>query len=395
MKQEDFLKHANQWKNIFLTWFGGTWKSYIINQWMKEQKQLGKKIIVVAPTWVAAINVWWMTINSAFRFYGNFYHKVNRQEIPWDNIDILIIDEISMVSHDLFNYMSKVIRRSRKPITKIPFGWIQVICVWDLAQLPPIVKPLNQEDADRIKKIKEEKWSFNFNTSRAYEEWNFMKIELTEIKRTNDDKLIWLLNEIREWKLESLAKFQLSNYPDDLDENYTHIYFYNKDVDKYNIKKLNMINSPVHTFTWELIWTFDISSSIIPQVLNLKVWARVMVIKNDFDRWLVNGDQWTVTRIYWTDSVSVHIDRHDEEFDFVPEKWINKVYRNWEEIEVWSFTQLPLTLSWAITSHKVQGMTLDKVCFHYTPWISQEAIYVALSRATSYNTLYVKREWKR
>lgn len=120
-----------------------------------------------------------------------------------------------------------------------------------------------------------------------------------------------------------------------------------------------------------------------------------MVIKNDFDRWLVNGDQWTVTRIYWTDSVSVHIDRNDEEFDFVPEKWINKVYRNWEEIEVWSFTQLPLTLSWAITSHKVQGMTLDKVCFHYTPWISQEAIYVALSRATSYNTLYVKREWKR
>lgn len=382
MTQEDFIELANKWLNISLTWIAWSWKTYILNKWKSENSH--KKIITVAPTWIAAINAWWVTIHSAFKLYWDNYHVFKKQDINWDHIDVLIIDEISMVSCDLFDYMSDVIKKHT--FSNKHFGWMQVITVWDLAQLPPIFDMKNEKTAARYKELMRTRWWVTFNFAKAYE-W-FTECNLTEAKRSKDPLLNSLLNRLREWDISALHEFKSEWYSAQFSNKATHIFPYNTQVDNYNHKRLSKIPWKTYKFKWFVKWDFNLNNVLSPIELSLKIWATVMCVKN-LECWLVNWDICEVISI-WQKHIRVKSERLDLEIDLWLETWENIHYDSeWNKEVLWKFIQFPLRLAFALSSHKSQWLTLDKVIFHYNNSLSKELVYVACSRATSYDWIYI------
>lgn len=382
MTQEDFVILANEWKNISLTWIAWSWKTYILNKWKSENSH--KKIITVAPTGIAAINAWWSTIHSAFRLYWDNYHVFKKQEINWNNIDVLIIDEISMVSCDLFDYISDVIKKHC--FSSEEFWWLQVITVWDLAQLPPIFNMNDEKSAARYKELIRTRWWVTFNFSRAYK-W-FTECNLTEAKRSKDPLLNSLLNRLREWDMLALHEFKSEWYSTQFSNKATHIFPYNTQVDNYNHERLSKIPWKTYKFKWFVKWEFNLNNVLAPIELSLKIWATVMCIKN-LECWLVNWDMCEVLEIK-PKFITVRSERLETDFDISLETWKNIHYdEQWNEQELWRFVQFPLRLWFWITSHKSQGLTLEKVIFHYNNSLSKELVYVACSRVTSYDWIYI------
>ena len=382
MTQEDFIVLANEWKNIFLTWNAWTWKTYILNKFKELNKD--KKIITTSPTGIAAINAWWVTIHSAFRLYWDNYHVFKKQEINWNNIDVLIIDEISMVSCDLFDYISDVIKKHC--FSSEEFWWLQVITVWDLAQLPPIFNNKDEKSAARYKELMRTRWWVTFNFSRAYK-W-FTECNLTEAKRSKDQLLNSLLNRLREWDMQALHEFKSEWYSTQFSNKATHIFPYNTQVDNYNHERLSKIAWKTYKFKWFVKWEFNLNNVLAPIELSLKIWATVMCIKN-LECWLVNWDMCEVLEIK-PKFITVRSERLETDFDISLETWKNIHYdEQWNEQELWRFIQFPLRLWFWITSHKSQGLTLEKVIFHYNNSLSKELVYVACSRVTSYDWIYI------
>jgi ATP-dependent exoDNAse (exonuclease V) alpha subunit len=378
-KQEDFLIEANKWSNIFLTWIWGSWKSYILQEWVKQNSK--KKIVTVWPTWVSAINVWWSTIHSAFKIYWNDYRFIKSQLIQWSEVDVLIIDEISMVSCDLFDYINKILKRECKD-TK-PFWWLQIIVVWDLAQIPPIFWP---DVRERYNELITKHWSVLFNVSKSYKDWKFLEINLTENKRSVDDKLNNILNKIREWDLSSINELQKLNSEVDKTK-YVHIVPTNVLVDNINNVELEKIDWKKYLFKWRIKWQFNLNNVLTPDELILKIWARVMITKN-FE-WMYNWDLWTILQIR-KDWIVIMSDRLWLEILVQSVKWKNIIYdEHGNEEELWSFTQIPLKLAYALTAHKCQWLTLNKIIVYVNSRMSKEMLYVAFSRATDYNWIYV------
>lgn len=382
MTQEDFIELANEWKNISLTWIAWSWKTYILNKWKLDNSH--KKIITVAPTGIAAINAWGATIHSAFRLYWDNYHIFKKQEINWNNIDVLIIDEISMVSCDLFDYISDVIKKHC--FSNDNFWWLQVITVWDLAQLPPIFDMKNEKTAARYKELMKTRWWVTFNFAKAYK-W-FIECNLTEAKRSKDPLLNSLLNRLREWDMKALHEFKSEWYSAQFSNKATHIFPYNTQVDNYNHERLSKIPWKTYKFKWFVKWEFNLNNVLAPIELSLKIWATVMCIKN-LECWLVNWDMCEVLEIK-PKFITVRSERLETDFDISLETWKNIHYdEQWNEQELWRFIQFPLRLGFGITSHKSQGLTLEKVIFHYNDSLSKELVYVACSRVTSYDWIYI------
>ena len=382
--QQDFINEANEGKSIFLTGIPWSWKTYILKQWMEQN--LNKKIVVVAPTGIAAINAGWVTIHSAFKLYWDNYHIIRKQEINWENIDVLIIDEISMVSCELFDYMSEVIKKNR--YCSDPFWWLQVIAVWDLSQLPPVYDLSKPEVKDRYNSLMKNKWGVLFNLSDAYK-W-FTEINLTEPQRSKDPKLNDLLIRIREWDMTAVKEFQQWWYSTQFSNKAIHIMPYNYQVDKYNSDRLDKIPWKTYRFKWFIKWEFNANNVLAPMELNVKIWATIMVIKN-LENWLVNWDMWEVISIQ-EKTITIKSFRLEEEFEISLEKWENIHYdQEWNKEVLWKFIQYPLRLWFAITAHKSQWCTLEKIIFHYNSGLSQELIYVALSRGTTYEWIYIAK----
>ena len=384
MTQEQFYELANEWHNIFLSGNWGTWKSWAINKWCEDNNL--KKIIRVAPTGIAAINCWWETIHSVFKLYWSNYHVFRKQDIDWSIIDVLILDEISMVSGEMFDYMWEVIKRAYH--NDKPFGNIQVIVVGDLAQLPPVYNFKEEWIKDKYNQRIKDFWWITFKHSKAYKEWNFKEIHLTENKRTTDDKLISLLNRLRTWDRTAINEFQHEWYSAQFYNKAVHIMPYNYQVDKLNEERLSKLPWKTFKFMWFTKGEFNLNNVLVPLELKLKVWARVMCVKN-LECWLVNGDCWEIIAIN-KDEIIFKSDRLWEDFEIHTEKWTNIHYdAEWNKEEKWCFVQFPLKLWYGITSHKSQGLTLDKVIFHYDSSLSNELVYTACSRATTFNWLYV------
>lgn len=385
MIQQDFYDAADAWYNIFLTGIGWSWKSYALKQWCDKQS---KKIIVTAPTGIAAINANGTTIHRAFGLWGDNYMKVNPQSIEWKEVDVLIIDEVSMVSCELLDYVDKVLRLFR--VRELPFGWLQVILVGDLAQLDPVYNLSDPAVKERHTKLIEDKGSVLFVVSDAYINGKFKQITLTENKRSQDDKLNNLLNKVREGDLTVLSQFKRPMPRQDLSE-HVHIYPYNVQVDAMNKRMIESIPWQLKTYYGAITGTFNENNCITPKFLNLKVGAKVMITKNL--ETLINGDTGIVMAMF-PDRVTVYSERLLQNVDILQAKWENIIYdKHGEEEVVGAYHQIPLRLAYAITAHKSQWLTIDKVCFHYNSNLSRNLIYVALSRATTYDWLLIT-SWK-
>lgn len=376
---------ARKWNFIFITW--NSWKTTVLKQFITEQEKLWKNIIIVAPTWIAAINVWWATIHSTFKIFWNEYSRTNKQKVNWRWVDIIIIDEKSMIWPDLFDHMNDIICKYRKEKDKA-FWWIQIILCGDMAQLPPIYSLKTKEDIEHNQQIKSKYWKLIYSSANTYKNWNFKEVFLTKIFRQSDNRLIDILNDLREWDLVALNKLQKWWYNEKQEKESVHIMPRNDMVDKYNQKQFDLItNETTKYFKWDVMWKFNTDTVLTPVDLYLKRRCRVMLTRNIFEEWLYNWDIWIVDKIR-EDHVVV-------DFDRVGKKMIP--YMTWENIEydwdernvIWEFTQIPLKLSYAITCHKAQWLSLSHVIVHYIHWMSNAALYVAVSRAETYENLFL------
>lgn len=385
MTQEQAMEIMLSGKNCFLTGKAWTGKSYITDKLIQDRRDNSKNVIVVAPTWIAAINIWWATIHSTFKMYGTYLLKraVKYQNVDWMRIHTIIIDEISMVGPDYIDYIDYLLQEERW--CDRPFGWIQMIFVWDKKQLPPVYVARTDSEQYELDKLIEKYGELTFDKALAYKD--FIEIELDEIKRTSDPKLISILNEVREGNIAAVKQIKEGYW----DSETVHLMPFNTLVDKYNAQKFQALDAKYKKYTWVVKFNnpsdFKEKDYMTPVNLELKIWARVMITKN-LEEWLVNGDIGTVKELY-DDHVVIHSDRFNEDFYISPVEWKRIEYHGLSEKEMGTFTQIPLKLAWAMTIHKSQWLTLDNVCVTYVKKMAKELLYVGLSRCTNYEKLFI------
>lgn len=388
MNQEQAFKILTSGKNCFLTGKAGTGKSYLTQQYIEYLKENNKEVIVCAPTGVAAINIGGATIHSTFIMHGMypFLKPYKPQKIKWVKIKTLILDEVSMVGPDYLDYINFILQEERWSIR--PFGWIQVVLVGDEKQLPPVYSATFEQDQKNLQLVMN-KYNNNlvFTQANAFIDWEFESLELDEVKRQTDPKLIDLLNRVREWDLSALDGFQ-QGYGH---AHTVHLRPYNKMVNSFNDKRLALIKEPEHTYLGIITDKFDIKNAITPQILVLKKWARVMVTVNHKETWLVNGDMGTIIDL--DDAhVTIVADRFpDKQFELGKYTWNQIEYAEWDEEVIGTYTQMPLKLAWALTVHKSQGLTLESVSVNIVRGMQPAMLYVALSRCVSWEGLYVNK----
>lgn len=400
---EDFLKAfdcmENTNKHVYITGDAGTGKSTLIQYFIQNTK---KNVVVLAPTGVAAVNIGGSTIHSFFRLpprllTQNDIRKVYGSDDLFSCLDAVIIDEVSMVRADLMDAIDYSLRVNRSKHI-IPFGGVQMILVGDLNQLPPVV-----EDENFMKHYVNTYRSPYFFDAKVFNQIRLEKIELRNIFRQSDPKFLELLAKIRKNQvtmsdLEILNQRHTEKIKYDSDEIIITLTSTNNLADKINRARLANISSPEYTFIAEIEGNFDEKSFPTNQYLQLKEGAQVMMIRNDPKRRWVNGTLGIVKKLS-ADTVKVQI--NGNEYDVEPTLWekIEYVYdRSENRIEIittGTFRQYPVKLAWAITIHKSQGKTFDKVVIDlgYGAFAHGQT-YVALSRCRSLEGIYLKKEIK-
>jgi len=383
MTQDKVIEFIRQWNNCFITWKAWTWKTYVVDKFIKECREKWEIIIVVAPTGIAAINIWGATYHSTFRMYGTYLHQkpFKAQAVEWRKVNRIIFDEISMVGPDTLDYIDLLLQNECWN-TK-PFWGIQMILVWDPYQLPPVYPTTTIDENIEVNWLKEKYWKLLFSSAKCFK--IFKELTLIKIRRQKDDTFIKLLNRIRDWDRDAIYDFNRWIWTKES----IHLMPYNKIVDNHNTKKFNVLKWNESVYKGRLYWNFNIKNCVTPQVLKLKIWARIMVTKN-IQSWLVNWDMWTVVKLN-KESVVIKSDRFNTNYEIFIEEWKEIKYDWTQEVIVWRYCQIPLKLSWAITIHKSQWLSLDNVCFHYIKWMTQELLYVWLSRCTTFENLFINR----
>lgn len=395
----DFVEHTDQ--NIFLTGKAGTGKTTFLHN-LKKSTQ--KRMIVTAPTGVAAINAGGVTLHSFFQLpFGPFVpgseaygrrnqHRFSREKINIiKSMDLLVIDEISMVRADLLDGVDGILRRYRR--NDLPFGGIQLLMIGDLRQLSPVVK----EDEWAV--LREFYGSIYFFGSRALSLAELEVIELKHIYRQSDDCFIDLLNQVRDNRLDQVCLQQLNSRclkdfrPSD-DEGFIALSTHNRSADAINESRFKALHEKPHSFNAEIEGDFPEYSYPTSPVLALKKGAQVMFVKNDpsAEKLYFNGKIGRVTRIDGK-SVFVKCPGDEEEITVEPVKWENIKYRidpetrEITEEKVGEFVQIPLKLAWAITIHKSQGLTFDRAVIDAGGAFAHGQVYVALSRCRTFEGL--------
>lgn len=393
----DFVEKTD--RNIFLTGKAGTGKTTFLHN-LKTRSL--KRLVVVAPTGVAAINARGVTIHSFFQMpFGpivpdgstaqqnsRFQHKFSRIKINIiKSLDLLIIDEISMVRADLLDGIDQVLRRY-KDKSKV-FGGVQLLMIGDLQQLSPVVKDV---EWNLLKPYYNTPYFFS---SQAFIKSNSISIELKHIYRQDNKKFIGILNEIRNNDLskvsaKELNKRYLPNFSPDKEEGYITLTTHNNRANTMNEIELNKLNTKSYFYTAEIDGKFQEYAYPTHVELELKVGSQVMFIKNDSnpEKRYFNGKIGTVVSLD-KNEVNVLCPDDAEEIITTPEKWehvnytINAETKAISENIVGSFMQMPLRLAWAITIHKSQGLTFDKAIIDAKSSFAHGQTYVALSRCKS------------
>ncbi|MBY0292058.1 MAG: AAA family ATPase [Alphaproteobacteria bacterium] len=391
----DFMENTSQ--NLFITGRAGTGKSTLLNYFRRQTK---KKIAVLAPTGVAAINVQGQTIHSFFKFKPNItlqsIKKIREDDKKniYKKLDAIVIDEISMVRADVLDCVDKFLRLNGKT-SKKPFGGLQMIFIGDLYQLPPVVT--SQEKEIFLSHYK----SPYFFSAQLFENFEMEFIELEKIYRQQDQGFISLLNSIRNKAItdEDIALLNQRVNSEYTTEEYC-IYLTPKNIDAevINAEKLNQLKGKMYIFEANIKGTFGKESYPTRPTLSLKTGSQVMMVNNDYrNRW-VNGTMGKVLRIErYDDATTVVVELEDgQEVEMSPYTW--EIYKFFLETDViqsetiGSFTQYPLVLAWALTIHKSQGKTFNKVVFDIGSGVFMPGqVYVALSRCTTFEGLILKK----
>lgn len=382
--------------NIFLTGKAGTGKTTFLRN---LQKTHPKRMVVTAPTGVAAINAGGVTLHSFFQMpFGPYIpgsesakqHKFNREKINViKGLDLLIIDEISMVRSDLLDGIDSVLRRYRR--SNLPFGGVQLLCIGDLYQLAPVVK---DRDWQLLRNHYDSPYFFSSNAIKKTE---LVCIELQHIYRQADDHFINLLNHVRNNQLNTNTlqklneRYQANFGPNNKEaKGYITLCTHNSRVDNINTGKLDKLKESTKWFTADIDGEFPEHSYPTAESLELKVGAQVMFVRNDAspDKRFFNGKIGKVTDIT-SQEIHVKCPEDGEEIVVEPATWENIEYSldpetlEISENKIGAFVQFPLKLAWAITIHKSQGLTFDKAIIDAQAAFAHGQVYVALSRCRS------------
>ena len=397
--------------HIFLTGRAGTGKTtFLKNLPLKTYKRM----VVVAPTGVAAINAGGQTIHSFFQLpfgpqlpenalgkgynaktLAAQYQKLNKKKINlMRSLDLLIIDEISMVRADVLDAIDAVLRRVRR--SQKPFGGLQLLMIGDVHQLAPVAKP---EEWEVLSPYYETPYFFG---SQVLKKAPYVCVELEHIYRQHDDDFISLLNKVRNNQMDAdcvrvlNSRFKPCFVPKD-EEGYITLTTHNYQADQINESKLAAIKEKTLTFKAEVHGTFPENTYPTKEELELKIGAQVMFVKNDPtpEKAFFNGK---IGRLvgYNEKEGTVTVLSDGERITVPKLKWQNMEYtinadnQDIEEKEIGSFTQIPLRLAWAVTIHKSQGLTFDKVIVDAGQAFAHGQVYVALSRCTSLEGLVLK-----
>jgi hypothetical protein len=396
----EFVQYTD--KNVFLTGKAGTGKTTFLHR-LKEN--CPKRMVIVAPTGVAAINAGGSTIHSFFQLaFGpyvpnadqkSFQHKMNKQKISLiKSLDLLVIDEISMVRADTLDNIDEVLRRYRD--RNKPFGGVQLLMIGDLHQLSPVVK---DQDWELLKPYYSNLYFFN---SRALQQTSPISIELKHIYRQSDTFFIDILNAVRENRIDEQVLAQLNqryipNFNPDEEEGYITLTSHNQSANIINDEKLKGLKAKSYHYKADVKGEFPEFSYPNALELELKEGAQVMFVKNDAsrDKLYFNGKIGKIIKIK-DDYIHVKCPGDLQEIVVGRVEWENTKYelnpdtKEIEEKVIGSFIQYPIKLAWAITIHKSQGLTFEKAIIDANAAFAHGQVYVALSRCKSFEGMVLR-----
>ncbi len=410
----EFVRHTD--KLIYLTGKAGTGKTTFLKY---IRNTTAKNIVVLAPTGVAAINAGGVTIHSFFQIpfgpfvpndsrlktnapetesvetiYTTFKYSEDKRKII-ENLEVLIIDEVSMVRADILDVIDKILGVfRRKPY--LPFGGVQVILIGDIFQLSPIA------DNEQWKILSQFYKTPFFFHSKVIEQNTPLYIELKKIYRQNEQEFIDLLNRVRVSEVTSNDFTTLNaKYDPNFSGNgsdYIILATHNKIVNETNLTKLNQLETELFPYEAKVTGTFPDKHKPTDHCLKLKIGAQIMFIKNDTGEYkeYYNGKIGKIKELQKS-SIIVVFD-NDSEVEVESAEWNNIKYTYDKEQKkivkeiIGTFEQFPIRLAWAITVHKSQGLTFEKVIADLSSAFSPGQVYVALSRCTSFSGLMLKTQ---
>ena len=397
---ENYVSHTGI--SVFLTGRAGTGKTTFLKYIVENSP---KRCVVLAPTGVAAINAGGVTIHSFFQlplcpYLPDVKELVTEYQMPdaqrqlrkekvkiIKTLDLLIIDEISMVRADLLDAVDAVMRRYRH--NNQPFGGVQLLMIGDAHQLPPVV---TEQDEPWLKKVYPSPFFFH---SKVMQRLHYVTIELQTVYRQSDTSFLGILNSIRDGHMDNETYRTLNSRldprfdPDDTTavsgNRWIRLTTHNRQADNINQQKMNALNTQLYTFYADEEGNFPENSLPAEKVLQLKEGAQVMFLRNDSrEGRYYNGKIATVTDIDYDEIIVT--DENGDEINVPREKWENIQYDIDKETKdivpkvEGTFTQYPLRAAWAVTIHKSQGLTFDHVIIDAASAFSFGQVYVALSR---------------
>lgn len=393
------MEHSN--RSIFVTGRAGTGKSTLLEYFRKTTK---KKVVVLAPTGVAALNVKGQTIHSFFKFKPDttldrikkVSYKNNANNI-YQKLDTIVIDEISMVRADLLDCVDRFLRLNGPTMGK-PFGGLQMVFVGDLYQLPPVV---TSSDKSAFGSLYETPY---FYSAKVFDDFEMEFLELEKIYRQHDEQFINLLNSIRnnsivEEDLEILNLRHIKEFEPSSDDFYIYLTTTNKLAEEVNGKQLAKLKTKLYTFTGHI--EGDFRREYLPTAidLHLKVGSQIMMLNNDTEGRWVNGSIGRITDIDLSNNMQpiVIAELNDgDTAEIEPYTWeIFRFFFDGGRLQsevIGTFEQYPLMLAWAVTIHKSQGKTFDKIVIDVgTGTFAHGQMYVALSRCRTMEGIVLKK----
>lgn len=402
-----FINQTN--RSVFLTGKAGTGKTTILKEIIKTTH---KNTVVVAPTGIAALNAGGVTIHSMFQLpFGGFIpdnsapqflenskfesHSTLRRHFKMSslkktvirNMELLIIDEVSMLRSDLLDAMDFMMQSVRKK--NRPFGGVQVLFIGDLLQLPPVIR---DDEWRTLRNYYRGKFFFN---AHVIEQNPPLYIELSKIFRQTDDQFISVLNSLRNNRMtqndiQILNRHVQPNFDLKANKGYITLTTHNAKADSINAQSLKDLAGKMYTYKADIVDDFPDKIYPLEEKLELKIGAQIMFIKNDasFDKKFFNGKMGIVESLS-EQEIWVHFPDEKKSIEVEKYEWQNIRYtvnENTKEIEeeiLGTFTHYPIKLAWAITVHKSQGLTFDKAALDVSQVFLPGQAYVALSRLRS------------
>ncbi len=409
-------KFINQTKrHVFLTGKAGTGKTTFLRNIIQNTH---KRAMIVAPTGIAAINAGGVTIHSLFQLpFGAFVAQSDftANELALANIntpasllkqmqmfeskrkllrelELLIIDEVSMLRADLLDAIDTVLKHVRRN-SQISFGGVQVLFIGDLLQLPPVIKNDEWQFLNRTYK------SIYFFDAKALENQQPLYIELDKIYRQSDNTFINLLNNLRnnrisQQDIQLLNTYSKPDFKPPIHSNYITLTTHNYKADSINKQRLQELNTKSYFFDAQVSGEFSEYAFPVEKRLELKLGAQVMFVKNDpsGEQRYFNGKMAQIVDID-ADNIFVKFEEQEQPLRLSLIEWknikykLNETINEIEESEIGAFKQFPVKLAWAITVHKSQGLTFEKAILDINDAFAPGQVYVALSRLKSLDGL--------